>query len=198
MSSRKPAVILAVVLVVAAAGGGYIFHLLKQGSAGRTNGVIETGQAGPAGPDELAGFRLYYPVEGTLQMKEKRLQRRSRQTETAEAVMEEFFRGPGNGTATPIPPDVKVLGAYRDSGQVLYVDLSDEFRRNFQGDALAEYLVLKGIYESLMANVQEIQDVKILVEGKELESMGGHLLLRFPLRGMVFAEVKGVQGRPHE
>jgi len=70
----------------------------------------------------------------------------------------------------------------------LYVDLSDEFRRNFQGDVLAEFLLLKGLYESLISNEQEIQDVKILIEGKEIETLGGHLLLTYPLREMVSYE----------
>jgi hypothetical protein len=71
---------------------------------------------------------------------------------------------------------------------MLYIDLSDEFRRNFQGDVFAEFLLLKGLYESIISNVQDIQDIKILIEGKETETLGGHLFLLYPLKDMVSHE----------
>jgi hypothetical protein len=64
-------------------------------------------------------------------------------------------------------------------------------RRNFQGDALSEYLLLKGIYESLVSNVQDFQDVKLLVEGKEIETLGGHFYLKYPLKNTFSAEIRG-------
>jgi len=63
--------------------------------------------------------------------------------------------------------------------------LSDDFRRNFWGDALTEFLLLKGLYQSIIANVEDIVDVKVLIEGKELETLGGHLYLMYPLKDIV-------------
>jgi hypothetical protein len=84
-----------------------------------------------------------------------------------------------------------LLGLYKDASQVLYADLSDELRRNFQGDALDEYLLLKGIYETIISNLRDVQDVKILIEGKEAETLGGHLYLKFPLKNTVAYDFKG-------
>lgn len=109
----------------------------------------------------------------------------------AGAVIEEYFKGPGNVKSSQIPQNVKLLGLYKDSSQMLYVDLSDELRRNFQGDALTEYLLLKGLYESLISNLQDVQDIKILIEGKEAETLGGHLSLKYPLKNTVVYEYKG-------
>jgi hypothetical protein len=86
---------------------------------------------------------------------------------------------------------VSILGIYKGSDQILYVDLSDELRRNFQGDALSEFLLLKGLYESLLANLQGIEDVKILVEGKEIETLGGHFYLKYPLKNLASYEFRG-------
>jgi hypothetical protein len=74
---------------------------------------------------------------------------------------------------------------YKGADRILYIDLSDEFRRNFQGDAFTEFLLLKSLYESLISNVEDIQDVKVLIEGKEAETLGGHLYLLYPLKDMV-------------
>ena len=88
-----------------------------------------------------------------------------------------------------IPGDSRLLGVYKDTDQILYVDLSDEFRRNFQGDVYTEFFLLKGLYESLISNVPDIQDVKVLIEGKEIETLGGHLYLLYPLKDIVSAEL---------
>ncbi len=138
--------------------------------------------------ENLLSLRIYYPVGGQLQMEERRPPRRPGSTSVAEATVEEYLRGSAVATIPFMPRNARLLGVFRGSDGILYIDLSDEFRRNFQGDALAEFLLLKGLYESLISNEQEIQDVKILIEGKEIETLGGHLLLTYPLREMVSYE----------
>ena len=103
----------------------------------------------------------------------------------AEAAVEEYLKGPSSVAVSSIPRDVRLLGLYKDADRILYVDLSDEFRRNFQGDALTEFLILRGLYESLVSNIQDVQDVKVLIEGTERETLGGHLYLLYPLKNMV-------------
>jgi hypothetical protein len=129
-------------------------------------------------------------------MAERKLKKRLKSTAFAEAVVEEFFKESANAYA--IPQQVKILGIYRDMNQVLYIDLSDELRRNFQGDALDEYLLLRGLFESLVSNVQDFQDLKVLVEGKEIETLGGHLSLKYPLKSVVTGEPKSESVAAHE
>ena len=93
----------------------------------------------------------------------------------AQAVINEFLQGPAGVPGSPVPRNAKLLGLYFGTDNILYVDLSDEFRRGFQGDALSEFLLLRGLYESLMSNVAGITDVKLLIDGKEIESLGGHM-----------------------
>ena len=124
-------------------------------------------------------------------MTERKIPKRISNTAIAEAVIEEFFKPTAANGASAIPHNVKLLGLYKDEGQMLYIDLSDEVRRNFQGDAMSEYLLLKGIYESLVSNVQDFQDCKILIEGKEIETLGGHYYLKYALKNTFSAEIKG-------
>lgn len=191
MSNKKIWVILIALFFLAGASGGFI--LFKQLT------LKEKPEAGPGfvqdtvqqGGDEVIALRFYYPADGRLQPAEKRLSRRAKQLSMAGAVIEEYLKGPGNGRSYQFPQNVKLLGLYKDASQMLYVDLSDELRRNFQGDALDEYLLLKGIYESLISNIQDIQDIKILIEGKEAETLGGHIYLKYPLKNTVAYEFKG-------
>ena len=175
-----------ILVFIAGAAGSYFF--MKHFSPASRQAV--QGQPQPSLPASKDFFvvRIFQPRDGKLEMTERKLPRRTKNIAVAEAVMEEFFRGAGNGSH--IPGDVKLLGLYRDMNQILYVDLSDELRRNFQGDAFDEYLVLKGMYESLISNVQDIQDLKVLVEGKEIESLGGHFYLKYPLKNTVLTEPK--------
>ena len=117
-------------------------------------------------------------------MEERKVQRLP-EGSLVEQTVKEFLKGPSNTGKSVIPPGTRVLGVYLGSDGILYLDLSDEFRRNFQGDALTEFLVLKGLYESIISNGEAIDDVKLLVEGKEIESIGGHLFALYPLRSTV-------------
>jgi len=149
-------------------------------------------------PVDVSVLRIYLPHNDRLDLVEKKIPKRISNTGIAEAVVEEFFKQTVTEGVSSIPQNVKLLGLFKDEGQMLYVDLSDEVRRNFQGDALSEYLLLKGIYESLVSNVQDFQDVKILVEGKEIETLGGHFYLNDPLKNTFSAEVKGESKIPDE
>ena len=140
---------------------------------------------------DISVLRIYQPLDGRLELVEKKIPKRISNTALAEAVIEEFFKQSAAEGASSIPQNVKLLGLYKDEGRILYIDLSDEMRRNFQGDALSEYLLLKGVYESLVSNVQDFQDVKLLVEGKEIETLGGHFYLKYPLKNTFSAEIKG-------
>lgn len=135
--------------------------------------------------EDFVSLRMYYPVDDHLQFEERRILKRNVPIAIAEATVEEFLKGPAGVTSTIIPKETKLRGLYIGGDKILYIDLSEEFRRNFQGDALSELLILKGLYESLISNVEDIYDVKVLLEGREVESLGGHFYLLYPLKDLV-------------
>lgn len=187
-SSKKIWIPLVSLLLLAGVSAGYyFFHQFTLERQTQSPSQQPLGSE----PEDFFTLRLYYPENNRLEPMEKRVAGRTRQRAIADAVIEEYFKGPGNGAVSPIPRDVKLLGLYEDSSHILYVDLSDEIRRNFQGDALAEYLLLKGLYESLISNLQDVQDIKVLVEGKEADSLGGHFYLKYPLKNIVAYDFTG-------
>lgn len=179
----------AIIIVLLFAGGlaGGFFYFSKKFPS-QPSPEKEAEETGSRPIEDLFTLRVYYPVEGRLQMEERKVQRKTAQMAVAEAVLGEFFKGPVNSKGSEVPRDTKLLGLYRGSDSILYVDLSDEFRRNFSGDIAAEFLLLKGLFESLISNVQDITDVKILIEGREMESLGGHIYLLYPLKDTVSQE----------
>lgn len=171
----------ALFLLLFAAGiaGGYIYFSKK--TEDKQIAVTES-QAVPQEGD-FSFVRVYHPSEGRLLMEERKVERRFNMLSVAEAVIGEFLKGPSNLGKSDIPAGTKLLRIFSGVEGVLYIDLSDEFRRNFQGDALTEFLLLKGLYESIISNVQGIDDVMVIIEGKEIESIGGHINSLYPLKG---------------
>lgn len=188
MASKKYLWIPAFLLLFAAGmTGGYFYFSKKFPSQALP--AKETEEKIGRAIEDMFTLRIYYPAGGRLQMEERKVQRKTPQMTAAEAVISEFLKGPVNVSVSEIPKDTKLIGLYRGDDGMLYVDLSDEFRRNFGGDAAAEFLLLRGLYESLISNVYDITDVKILIEGREMESLGGHLYLSYPLKDIVSSDL---------
>lgn len=185
MSNKGIWILLIVIFFIAGAAGS--FFLSKKFSTTQTAPSAVPAIQAKDSEDSMT-IRLFFPMDNALKMEEKRVPARSMQLAVAEAIVMEYFRGPSGGKAPGIPEGVKLLGLYRDADNILYIDLSDDMRRNFQGDARAEYMLLKGLNESLISNLREFNDFKLLIEGKELESLGGHVYLKFPLKLIVSAE----------
>jgi Sporulation and spore germination len=189
---RSPGFWIPLLLAFCIAGVGGYFLFIRYFQIEKRPAVAVGGvPSGSAQEEDLFNLRMFYPAGNRLQMVEKILPRRTKESAITEAVIEEYFKGPGEGQASCIPQNVKLLGLYKGADQVLYVDLSDELRRNFQGDALQEYLLLRGLYESLISNLQDISDIKVLVDGRESETLGGHVYLKYTLKNAVSYEYKG-------
>lgn len=189
MHNKRLWILLILVFFIAGAAGS--FFLSKQLSPPDAPHPAASPSDPPGEREDTLTLRVFYPKNRTLQMEEKKVPSRTNQLSVAEAVIEEYFRGPSDSSGSTIPGGVKLLGLYRDADMILYIDLSDEFRRNLQGDAHTEYLLLKGLSESLVSNLQDFSDFKILIEGKEHESLGGHFYLGHPLKGLVAGDPRG-------
>lgn len=79
------------------------------------------------------------------------------------------------------PYDAKLLEIYIDKEKTVYIDLSSELKKNFQGDAIEEQGFIAGLYKSIKEKIPDAVDIKILIEGKEADSFGGHIDLSVPI-----------------
>ena len=67
-----------------------------------------------------------------------------------------------------------------DKGEA-YVDLSREVASAHGGGSLDELLTVYTIVDALTTNLPAISAVQILVDGKEVDTLAGHVDLRRPL-----------------
>lgn len=172
-------------LFAAGIGGSYIFFKKKFPPG--------AGAPGAAPGGEFTYLKVYYPLDGRLQMEERRAPKIATSMSIVEAVVEEFLKGPAGVAESPVPAGATFLGAYPGMNGILYMDFSEEFRRNFSGDALDEFLLLRGLYESVLTNARGINEVRVLIEGREAESIGGHISLLEPLGEAVSQSVEEAQ-----
>jgi sporulation and spore germination protein len=62
------------------------------------------------------------------------------------------------------------------------VDLSGDARTKHTGGALDELFTVYAIVDALTVNLPAIARVQILVDGKEVDTLAGHVDLRHPLQ----------------
>lgn len=123
--------------------------------------------------------KIFYPSTEGIDVGEKLIRGNRLPVLMVEDIVKEFLK--------LLQGDMKntnLLGVYRDRNNIVYIDLSDEFRRGFSGDARQEYYLLKSLYDTIITNVTETEDVKLLIEGREIESIGGHFYIVYGLKGL--------------
>lgn len=98
---------------------------------------------------------------------------------TPEKVLGELIAGPKTPDLKPVlPKEVKVRGVRVEKG-IAFADFSEEITRLNVGSR-GEALVLASIANTLI-KLPEIEKVQILVEGKKVETLAGHLEASVPL-----------------
>jgi spore germination protein GerM len=80
-----------------------------------------------------------------------------------------------------VPPGTTLRALFvTDKGRA-YVDLSHEVAAAHSGGTLDELLTVYTIVDALTVNLPGVQSVQILIDGKEAQTLAGHVDLRQPL-----------------
>jgi spore germination protein GerM len=102
----------------------------------------------------------------------------------ARAIVEAQLAVPAAATpplVSAIPPDVKLRDVYLTERGDAFVDLSGEIVSRHPGGSLDEIFTVYSIVNALTVNLPAITRVQILVDGKEVDTLAGHVDLRHPL-----------------
>ena len=87
---------------------------------------------------------------------------------------------------SPIPFGTYLNQVYVDQYSTAYLDFSNHLNKNHVGGSDAEYLTLKAILETIHVNFPDnIVQVQILINGREIESIAGHFNTSQPLNVQV-------------
>jgi hypothetical protein len=80
-----------------------------------------------------------------------------------------------------IPPETRLRAVFITEGGEAYIDLSSEVKSAHPGGTVNELLTVYTLINALTANLPAVTAVQVLVEGKEVDTLSGHVDLRRPL-----------------
>ena len=99
----------------------------------------------------------------------------------AKMIVEGLIKGPLELVRT-LPPDTRLSALFIDSNNTAYVDFGDTLQERHPGGIRSEFFSVYSIVNSLVLNVPEITKVKILIAGREAQTLAGHIDIRFPFK----------------
>ena len=101
-------------------------------------------------------------------------------SEQARHIVEMQITPPPAPHVSAIPQGTKLRAVYVSEQGEAFVDVTGEVSRNHTGGALDELFAVYTIVNALTVNLPAIKRVQILVDGKEVDTLAGHVDLRQP------------------
>ena len=77
-----------------------------------------------------------------------------------------------------MPEGTSLREVFLDANKICYLDFSKELSLNSKGGTTGEYRLVFSIVNTVVKNFPEIAGVKILIEGREVESLSGHIKIK--------------------
>jgi len=181
---RKRLVIFGVLLAFIAAGVAGI-GVYRSWKHDRT-GIVAGQRPGKLQAGEAKVIDLYFTdADGQrLALESREIGGRSIEEKIRQA-MEALIAGPSKKKLAPtIPEGVKIRGIYYKE-KIAFVDFTSALSSNHPGGSWTELLTIYSIINTITENFPEVKKVQILIEGREPETLAGHVDISRPLPGRI-------------
>jgi len=126
---------------------------------------------------------LYFPQHNKsyLGLEKRDINLGASLTEEARNIMLALMDGPQTGLNPIFNPGEHLRQVFIDQAGIAYVDLKATAVRGLQGGVQWERLTLWSMVNSLCLNLDGVNSVEILIDGREIFTLYGHLDLSYPL-----------------
>ena len=183
MNASRALIIAAAVPVTIALG--WALFVTLPGRVATTLPSDATGAPATSGADTAdrkIKARLFYVADDgrTLTSVEQDVPFAERPVDQAKAIVTAQLAPVAEPIVSAIPAGT-TLRALFITGSEAYVDLSRELAANHPGGSMHERLTVETIISALTANLPAVTSVQILVDGKEVDTIAGHVDIRRPL-----------------
>lgn len=137
----------------------------------------------PEAPVRKIRARLFYVDEDGLRLRavERDVTYGPTTVEQAEALVREQLLGAPAPLLNAMPPGTALRAVFLTPAGDVFVNLSKEASGVHTGGSLDELFSVYSIVNVITANLPAVTRVQILVDGKEVDSLAGHIDLRHPL-----------------
>ena len=102
--------------------------------------------------------------------------------EQARRIVEAQLASAPRRIVSPVPAGTSLRALFIGERGDAFVDLSGEVRGKHPGGALDELFTVYAVVNAITVNLPAIMRVQILIDGKEADTLAGHVDLRRPLR----------------
>jgi germination protein M len=118
-----------------------------------------------------------------LQAEERRIEVKDT-VSAIEAIVVALLEGPEDSKlVSTIPATTQLLNLFLTDDGTAYVNFTQELSRLHPGGVTAERLTFYAIVNSLVLNLDSVERVQLLIEGKPAPTLSGHLDIRHPMMG---------------
>jgi len=90
-------------------------------------------------------------------------------------VLNTLLAGPVDAESRTLPPDASLLAFYLLPDGTAIADFSEALATSIPSGIVSEQLAVNSITRTLEANVPQVQRLKVLIHGQEVETLAGHL-----------------------
>ena len=129
-------------------------------------------------------IRLYFlnPETSELVAEERDFELSRDYIESIKQVINKLIDGSATGMLNPIPKGTKLREVFFEPKRgYLYVDFSEALSKAHIGGVTGELLTIQSIIKTLQANFHEIKEVQVLIDGKDVNTIAGHIDISRPL-----------------
>jgi spore germination protein GerM len=126
---------------------------------------------------------LFYVAENGVQLipVDREVGYADETSEQARLLLEALIKPVDEPMVSAIPKGVTLKTVLLSEKGEAFVDFSPELATNHTGGSLDELLTVYAIVDTLTVNLPAIARVQILIDGKEADTLAGHIDLRRPL-----------------
>jgi hypothetical protein len=137
----------------------------------------------PAGNGRTIRATLFYANEtgDGLVGVEREVAQADDTAEQARNILDRQFEPAPAPLIQVVPEATRLRTVFLISGGTAYVDLTGEVASTHPGGSLDELLTVYAIVDALTVNLPSVTGVQILIDGKEVDTLAGHVDLRRPL-----------------
>src|SRR4030043_666656 len=132
--------------------------------------------------------------EGEYLVGEKReISKKNEVKEEAKEAIVERIKGPKSKLIPTLPPRTKLLTLQINDAGLAKVNFSSALSKDHPGGSSGEMMTVYSIVNSLSLNFPQIKRVQILIDGKPIETIAGHLSLKqpvFPKSDLIKRQIK--------
>lgn len=184
MKSRTTAIVAVCVALAAAITWGLLSPLLRRdGTAGQSGGATEALPATPQEPVRKIKAQLLYVSEDGTRLKsvEHDVPYAELPIDQAREILTAQIAPVEPPLVSAIPAGTSLRALFIAPQGQAFVDLSQEVASAHPGGSLSELLTIYTVVHALTLNLPAVTSVQVLVDGKEVDTLAGHVDLRRPL-----------------